>query len=146
VPAGSIISQSPAAGEVVPALSPVALVVSLGSTRVLVPAVLGQSSTEARATLEGAGLIVNTGVVSEHSESVAAGLAIRSEPEAGTTVPRGTRVALVVSLGAPNVLVPSIAGATRTDAETLITNAGLQVGTVTEQTSETVAAGLVISQ
>ena len=44
------------------------------------------------------------------------------------------------------VTVPGVVGLTQTAAQTLITDAGLTVGTVTEDHSETVATGLVISQ
>lgn len=46
----------------------------------------------------------------------------------------------------PPVNVPDVVGLTRSNAESAITAAGLEVGTVTEAHSETVALGLVISQ
>lgn len=44
------------------------------------------------------------------------------------------------------VTVPNVVGLTRASAESAITSAGLEVGTVSEAHSETVALGLVISQ
>ena len=43
-------------------------------------------------------------------------------------------------------MVPDVVGMTQTDAETAIIGAELTVGTVTEQFSDTVAAGNVMSQ
>jgi hypothetical protein len=50
------------------------------------------------------------------------------------------------SSGGDTVTVPNVVGATRSSAESTIQNYGLEVGTVTQQSSNTVAAGRVISQ
>jgi RHS repeat-associated protein len=55
-------------------------------------------------------------------------------------------VNLVVSSGPPQVAVPNVVGQTQAAATTAITGAGLVVGTVTQQSSNTVAAGNVISE
>ena len=60
-----------------------------------------------------------------------------------------TLLALCVSvsiLAGCSVTVPGVVGLTQTAAQTLITDAGLTVGAVTEEHSETVPSGLVISQ
>src|SRR6185437_16493291 len=48
--------------------------------------------------------------------------------------------------GVTPVSVPNVVGQTQSAASTAITGAGLVVGTVTQQTSSTVAAGSVISE
>ena len=145
VAAGLVISQNPAAGAAVPFGSTVALVVSTGVCNVNVPNLAGQTQTAAGTALAGAGLA--TGAVTQQcSNTVAAGLVISQNPAAGAAVPFGSTVALVVSTGVCNVNVPNLAGQTQTAAGTALAGAGLATGAVTQQCSNTVAAGLVISQ
>jgi beta-lactam-binding protein with PASTA domain len=145
VAAGLVISQNPIAGTSVAPGSAVALVVSLGPALVTVPGVTGQTQAAAQAAITGAGLAVGA-VSSANSATVAAGLVISQNPIGGTSVAPGSAVALVVSLGPALVTVPSVVGLTQPSAQTAITGAGLSVGTVTTASSDTVAAGLVISQ
>ena len=58
----------------------------------------------------------------------------------------GSAVDLVVSLGPSTVSVPNVVGQPQASAENAITGAGLAVGTVTTQNSDTVPADDVISQ
>src|SRR5205807_9958249 len=70
-------------------------------------------------------------------------------PAAGTSVAKGSAVNLVVSTGAPaptQVAVPNVVGQTQAAATSAITSAGLTRGTVTQQSSTTVASGSVISE
>jgi hypothetical protein len=53
---------------------------------------------------------------------------------------------LVVSTGPAPTMVPNIVGSTQSSATTAITGAGLVLGTVTSQSSATVASGEVISE
>jgi len=100
VPAGQVISQSPAAGASVQPGSAVNLVVSAGPA--VVPNVVGQGqSAAAAAAIEGAGLTVGA-VQQVYSTSVTAGLVIRQNPVAGTILPCGGSVNLLVSLGKPD--------------------------------------------
>lgn len=102
VPAGLVISQDPAAGVTVDAGSDVALLVSLGSCTVpvTVPNVVGQTPSEAVAVVQAAGLLVGS-LTQEYSGAVPAGLVLSQNPAACASVPAGTAVALVISLG-PN--------------------------------------------
>ncbi len=149
VPLGGVISQNPAAGTLVNPGSSVALVVSLGppTGNVAVPALTGMTRTAAEAAIVNAGLAVGA-VTEQNHATVPAGRIISQNPAAGTSVAPGSSVALVVSLGpAPaNATVPTLAGMTRAAAEAAIVNAGLVVGTVTEQRHATIPAGSVISQ
>ena len=102
VPAGSVISQDPASGTTVDAGSSVALVVALGpcTVPVTVPNVVGQSPSDAIAAVQAAGLLVGT-LAQQHSDTVPAGAVAAQTPVGGSSVPHGTAVALVISLG-PN--------------------------------------------
>ena len=115
------------------------------TVRVPVPDVLGLTQSGAETMISGTGLVVGT-VTQEHSNTVPAGNVISQTPEAGTLVLAGTPVSLVVSLGPQMVTVHDVVGLTQSSAETAITGAGLVVGTVTRQYSDTVPAGRVISQ
>jgi beta-lactam-binding protein with PASTA domain len=61
-------------------------------------------------------------------------------------VAQGSFVNLVISLGPQTVTVPSVEGQTQAAATIALTTANLTVGTLTQQTSNTVATGNVISQ
>ena len=60
MPAGSVISQSPAAGTQVNTGSAVSLVVSSGLPQVAVPSVVGLTQAAATTAITGAGLTVGT--------------------------------------------------------------------------------------
>jgi beta-lactam-binding protein with PASTA domain len=145
VAAGLVISESPTAGTSVSAKSAVSLIVSSGAAPVAVPNVVGLTQTAATTAITGAGLTLGS-VTTQSSATVAAGVVISESPVAGTSVAAKSAVSLVVSTGPAPVSVPNVVGATQATATTAITNAGLVVGAVTNQSSSTVAAGIVISE
>ncbi|MCI9129752.1 MAG: Stk1 family PASTA domain-containing Ser/Thr kinase [Eggerthellaceae bacterium] len=107
VPADSVISQSPAAGNKVPKDTTVSVVVSLGKkdTTVSVPSVVGNSQQYAESALRDAGLSVN--VVSNYSQSTPAGQVMQQSISGGTRVEQGTTVTIEVSKGpAPSTTDP----------------------------------------
>ena len=145
VPEGNVISQSPAGGSQVPPGTDVNIVVSLGPEPVAVPDVVGLAQAAAEVAITNAELVV--GVVStQFSDSVAESSVISQNPTGGTEVLPGTAVDLVISLGPEPIPVPDVVGQAQAAAETAITNAGLAVGNVTTQFSDTAAEGTVISQ
>ena len=125
--------------------------VQIGSSpppTVLVPNVVGQTQAAATSAITGAGLTAGT-VTQQSSTTVASGNVISESPAAGTSVASGAAVSLVVSSGAPpptQVAVPNVVGQTQAAATSAITSAGLTAGTVTMQSSTTVASGSVISE
>jgi beta-lactam-binding protein with PASTA domain len=145
VPAGSVISQNPAAGSDVVINTAVALVVSSGLPHVAVPDVVNLAQAAASSTLTAASLTVGT-ITTASSLTVPAGNVISQNPSAGADVVINSAVALVVSSGLPYVAVPSVTGLTQAAAASMITTSGLTVGSVTTASSPTVPAGSVISQ
>ena len=145
VAAGSVISESPAAGTSVAAGSSVSLVVSLGPALATVPNVVGQTQAAAQAAITAAGLTNGAGSTA-NSATVAAGSVISQNPAAGSNVAPGSAVSLVVSLGPALVTVPNVVGQTQAAAQAAITAAGLANGAGSTANSATVAAGSVISQ
>ncbi len=142
VVAGNVISQKPAAGTVVATGSKVSYVESLGKP--IVPNVVGKTAAKANAAIKSVDNLKVGTVTTAYSNTVAKGVVISQDPNAGTEVAIGSKVNYVKSLGKP--IVPNIVGKTAADANTAIINANLVVGTVTTAYSKTVAAGKVISQ
>jgi beta-lactam-binding protein with PASTA domain/Ca2+-binding RTX toxin-like protein len=100
VPAGTVISQDPAAGLTVDVGTAMNMVVSSGPPPVTVPNVVGQTQAAASSSLTAAGLTVGA-VTFSPSTTVAAGSVISQTPAAGASAPAGSAVALVVSQGTP---------------------------------------------
>ncbi|MFN0088872.1 MAG: PASTA domain-containing protein [Acidimicrobiales bacterium] len=147
VAAGLVVRTEPAPGASVPGNSLVTLVVSSGPLGqiVAVPDVAGQGEAEALQLLAARGL---TGVSSsEPSATVALGLVIRQDPPAGTSIPSGTVVKLVVSSGPPrgNLPVPAVTGVAETEARAALGAAGFTV-TVRSEASDAVPVGVVMRQ
>jgi serine/threonine-protein kinase len=109
---------------------------------VLVPSVQNLPQAQAIEELEDRGLRAT--VDRRPSETVRAGLAVRTVPAAGEEVERGERVQLFISSGPEEVAVPEVIGLSRDSAEAQISDAGL-VPAVREQESEE-PEGEVISQ
>ena len=114
-------------------------------TVVTVPNVVDKSLADATTAITGAGLVVGA-TTSQSSTTIAAGNVISQDPAGGTDAPSGSSVSLVLSSGPPLVAVPNVVGKTLADATTALTNAGLVLGTTTQQSSSSVPAGSVISQ
>lgn len=144
VPPGDVIEQVPEAGREVAEGTPVHLVISLGPA-IAVPDVVGMTEAAAAGAITGAGLAVGA-VTAEHSDTVPAGRVIRQDPAAGAEVATGTPVDLVVSLGVVTAPVPDVVGLLFGEAQNAIVEAGLTVGAVTTEHSDTVPAGQVIRQ
>jgi beta-lactam-binding protein with PASTA domain len=149
IPAGRVISQSPAAGTSVKHGSAVSLAVSKGPEPqpVAVPDVVGKAQADAGAVLTGAGLVVGT-VTEAYHATIPAGSVISQSPAAGSSVLPGSQVDLVVSKGPEPgpVAVPDVVGRPLAEAEAALISAGLVVGKVTEAQHDTIPFGRVISQ
>jgi RHS repeat-associated protein len=101
VAAGLVISQSPAGGSLAAPGSAVNLAVSLGPAPAgTVPDVVGQSQPSAQADIVAAQFTLGA-VAGQNSATVPSGIVMAQSPEAGTTAPTGSPIALVVSLGPP---------------------------------------------
>ena len=124
-PIGQIISQDPAATVLLPAGSPIRVVVSKGGPSVAIPNVEGQASDAAQQVLIGAPFLFNVTLAEEQSTSVPKGRVIRTEPPIGTSVASGSSVTVVISGGGNQSTVPDVTGQSEADAKTLLNNAGL---------------------
>jgi beta-lactam-binding protein with PASTA domain len=141
---GTVVSQTPDAGQKVDSGSTVRLVVSSGPGNAPVPSVVGSTKVAAEKAIATAGLRVGS-VQSKYSASVALNDAVSTDPGAGTSLPVGTAVTLFVSLGPAPVKVPDVTGETQSAARATLTALGLTV-TTTNQPTSTQTPGTVISQ
>jgi beta-lactam-binding protein with PASTA domain len=146
VPTGNVISQDPANGSSVVPGSSVNLVISSGPQMlILVPNVEGMTQAAATTTITGAKLIMGT-VTQQTSNTVVAGKVISQDPASGKPL-QGSPVNLVITSGPPQkTTVPDLKGLTQDAATMAIIGAKLKVGTIAQQTSNTVATGSVTSQ
>jgi|GEM_PF-1648892 len=145
VPPGSVISQEPEGGQEILSFTPVVLLVSSGPEPVAVPDVTGQPQAEAETAIVEAGFLVGT-ITPVYSSTIPAGTIVNQDPAAGTSVVPGSQIHLFVSQGIEQVTVPDVGGMTIERAQSTIADAHLVVGTVTPRYSETVPAGIIISQ
>ncbi|MBN1508752.1 MAG: PASTA domain-containing protein [Sedimentisphaerales bacterium] len=105
VPARSVVSQEPAAGSQALYGSAIELTISTGpatSPKIAVPNVVGMTQAAAQSTITSAGLVVGT-VSSAPSDTATPGEVLSQNPTAGTFVPQGSAVDLVVCADAPPV-------------------------------------------
>jgi beta-lactam-binding protein with PASTA domain len=125
--------------------SSVNLAISLGPQIVTVLNVEGLTQDDATTTITAAKLTVGT-VTQEASKTVANGKVISQDQPTGSSLAQGSPVNLVISSGPQMVAVPNVEGLTQAAATTAITAAKLTVGAITQQISNTVATGKVVSQ
>src|SRR4029077_11598047 len=145
VATGKVISQDPASGSSLAEGSPVNLVISSGPQMVAVPNVEGLTQDAATAALHVGKLKVGT-ITQQTSNTVATGNVISQDPASRSSAAEGSPVNLAISSGPQMVAVPNVEGLTQAAATAAISGAKLKVGTITEQPSNTVATGNVISQ
>jgi PASTA domain len=108
-----------------------------------VPDVVGKQYADAEDTLEDAGLKVER---KDHASSEQADTVVDQDPDAGTSVERGTAVTLSVSAGQGDVAVPDVIGQDETEARSKLEGLGLEVDVSPEVVSEPSQVGVVLMQ
>lgn len=108
-----------------------------------VPSVLGKSEADARRRLADEGL--DAKVTDGFSDAFERGTVMATEPEPRARVRGSGPVTLVVSRGPKTVRVPELAGRPLAEARSLLKTEGLAAGVVTEEFSDEVAQGSVVS-
>jgi serine/threonine-protein kinase len=144
VPAGRVLAADPKAGARVLDGGTVTLVVSLGKERYDVPALKGLTEDAAQDQLAATHLSFGKSI-GRWSETVPEGTVLHSDPGAGQTLRPGTVVDLYVSKGRKPLTVQDWTGHSFVEAEAAMERKGLEV-TSTEEYSDTVEQGMVISQ
>ena len=82
----------------------------------------------------------------QNSDSVASGDVISQSPSGGSSAKKGETITIVVSQGKEAVSVPNVVNISEADAKSKLSAAGLTVTSVSNEYSDTIAAGNVISQ
>ncbi|HEX2259516.1 MAG TPA: Stk1 family PASTA domain-containing Ser/Thr kinase [Actinomycetota bacterium] len=117
----------------------------VGEPSIVVPDVTNKPLEEADRILAAAGL--ESRVTSRQpSDTVAAGFVISQDPEDGRKVTEGASVQLVISEGKEQVTVPNLINRTQAEASQLLEEAGLDLGQVSREPSDSTEEGRVISQ
>ena len=146
-PESTVAAQNPPQGSFVKYGRGIYLTISGGEPMAVVPSLRGRSMRDASLALEGVGL--RTGHATyEVSLEYPENTVIEQSIMEGTRVPVQTVVNLTVSQGpsAERVPVPSVLNRSLSDAERIILQSGLVVGTVTYEVSLDLLPNTVIDQ
>ena len=141
---GNVISQEPAAGVEIKPGSTVTLTISKGKQTSTVPNITKMDITNAQNALIASGLVL--GSQSEANDAAPAGQVISQDPAAGTSLPEGGFVNVVLSKGPAAAIVPAVVNLARGDAEAQITSAGFDANTQESSVPDPSQDGIVISQ
>jgi len=141
---GVVFAQTPLGGKVVGKGGSVNITVSSGPPTSPLAKVEGLTAAQAVAVLRAAGFKPTT--TTNHSTTVAEGIVIGTAPAAGTKLPVGSAVTVLVSSGPAPVLVPDTIGQSLAGAEAALEKVGLAVGTTTQRVSAGETPGTVLSQ
>lgn len=148
-PAGTVISQSPQAGEKVISGSTVTLYVSKSNEDINVPNCYNLTLDKAQKSLEMNNL-TNYKVANVSSETVEEGSVVYTDPKAGTIVSSDQEIVIYVSTGPSTTklesyTVPDVTGLSQSDAKAFLEKAGFKNVTVETEDSG-VRKGVVLSQ
>ena len=122
---GLTISASPTIGTSVRRNTTVDLLVSKGIEQIPLTSYQGKSSDQALTELTAAGFDVSPTYA--FSETMPIGLVVSQAPDGGTNLPKGTKVALVISKGPEWVFVPNVYSLTQEKATTALEDLNLIV-------------------
>ncbi|WP_374456621.1 Stk1 family PASTA domain-containing Ser/Thr kinase [Nocardioides sp.] len=145
VAAGLVIATDPEPGGKVLDGGIVTLTLSLGPERYDVPPLKGQTEDQAQDALAATSLVFGKSV-GRWSETVPEGQVIRTSPKAGTTLKPGATVDLVLSKGRKPITIKDWTGKSFADAKAALEKRKLEVSVASEEYSDTVPEGDVISQ
>ncbi len=126
--------------------STLTLKVSSGISGVQVPEVRGVTYESAANALTKEGF--NVSKLEQYDKEVAEGYVVGVLPEAGSTVPKGSTIQIIVSKGAENttIKVPNLVGLSTEEALGRLVESGLLIGKTTSVNSDTVARDLICAQ
>jgi serine/threonine-protein kinase len=136
-----VLAQSPLPGQLARPGSEVGLTLSDGPPTRTIPQVDGLATAQAAELLRAMGFEVE---IRREASGGRAGVR-GTDPDAGTSLTLPARVVLLVSEGAPIVQVPDLRGRHVDDVQSLLEDAGLQLGAVRYQPDAAEAPGRVIS-
>jgi serine/threonine-protein kinase len=143
VPSGHVLRQTPSPGKRVKKNRIIDLVLSTGPVLVEVEDVVGKTELEATIILRGQDFDVD---VNQAFSDEVPGTVIRQDPGKGFKYAKGSTVTLTVSKGGQPFQMLDLHALSLSDAKNWISLFGLKLRYVSEENSEELAAGFVISQ
>jgi eukaryotic-like serine/threonine-protein kinase len=141
---GAVISTDPSAGDRVLKDGTVSAVISLGPERHGVPHLAGLTVDQAADALASQHLDVGR-ITKVYSDTVDAGVVIKSNPHFKTLLPRDTAVGLTVSKGPKPIVIKDYTGKSASAVTAHLTELGLKV-TQDDQYDDHVPEGKIVSQ
>ena len=144
---GDVIGTTPAANAEATEDTEIVMRVSKGTEKKTVPNLIGMMDADAQSAILAEGLVVGS-VGYEYNDDVPEGQVYAQSVDGGKKVAPGTAVGISVSNGpkpAEKVEVPPVTDMSLENARQLLSSAGLSVGNVSYQYSDSVTAGNVIS-
>lgn len=123
VPEGQVVDWDPK-GDVDPGSS-VFVKVSSGPPTVEIPSLNGLLPDDALAAIPSG---ITAVVQKQFADKTPAGKVIGSSPKAGETVPKGTEIKILVSIGPELLLVPNVINKSPSEASAILKAAGFKVG------------------
>jgi len=140
---GLVIHSEPSGGETATRGTDVVLFVSSGPRLATVPVLVGTQRSVAVQQIRSRGFVPS---VEERESSSPAGQVIRQAPSAGSQLPAGSTVSIVVSKGEEKATVPNEIGKERAEAVEAVRAAGLKPSVQEQQTEVPSQVGRVIDQ
>ena len=146
-PEGTIMQMNPEAGTKVKENSEVRVIVSGGENKLKMPDLLEYDLDKAKEILSSYGLkISNTSEA--YSDDVAKGEIISQVPAKDTEITKDAEISVVISLGSKikYTTVPGVSGLKAEDAQSKLSNNGLNVSVTSKETNNKSEDGIVLSQ
>jgi eukaryotic-like serine/threonine-protein kinase len=140
---GLVINSDPKGGTTATRGSAVTLFVSKGAREAKVPVLVGTQRRVAVQQIRGRDL---TPSVSEEESTSPAGEVISQSPSAGSEVPVGSTVSIVVARGVEEAKVPNVIGKLRSEAVQAMRDAGLVPSVEEEETEVPAQVGRAVDQ
>lgn len=142
-PAGDVVWQDPPPGVGVGEGTPIGLTLSAGPQQIPVPDLAGYEADFAARLAQAAGLRVRR---IQTEAPVPEGVLVNTRPPAGRPLVPGDTITMVVSRGAPTITVPDLTGFTPEEAEAILQQFGLALGTSVRMRSAAVPPGTIVQQ
>ncbi|MBK6418426.1 MAG: PASTA domain-containing protein [Ignavibacteria bacterium] len=141
---GTVMSQLPYANATVKEGRRIYLTISKGIETIRVPSLYGLTVRDARLSLMRIGLQLGD-VTYETSDAIAVDRIAAQGVPAGAEIPSDGIISVVVSRGSTGVRIPSLVGLSLEEAQGILLDAGLIVGTLSYKESSAFDSGVVLA-
>jgi eukaryotic-like serine/threonine-protein kinase len=144
---GRVVESRPRAGGFVKRGSAVEVVLSLGARRANVPNLAGKAMSAARVTVQAEGLELGD-TLSVASATGEPGMIVGQDPPAGSSVPAGTRIDLLVALDASSdtFVMPDLVYRRYEPVRGFFERGGFRMGAVKFEPYEGITEGTILRQ